>query len=160
MGDEELRNTENLSIVKYHSLVNSTKNDFFVRNTSSLNTYWQTVYVLYARSVRHAIDFIAVGRNKKLQRTTHSFQKAVLQPTAIYLIKRASDNLSFFMQLSRKGLVSPSNSSVVDFSNNSDQTVFARYEELLKFQEAIGPLTAIERTMVLYYSSNYLCFRF
>ena len=37
--------------------------------------------------------------------------------------------------------------SAVEFPNN-DQAGFARYKELLKFHEAVGPLTAFERATV------------
>ena len=70
---------------------------------------------------------------------------------------RQSDQFSSSCQ--GKILVSSTYSCVGDFFN-SDQTGFARYKQLLNFQEEVGPLTAIVRIMVLYYSTKYFCFRF
>ena len=82
-------------------------------------------------------------------------------PTVICLIKRAADNLINFQAVVKKR---PSKFELVKCCNiirNSDQVSgFKSYKELLKFQEAVVPLTAIERTMVLYYSTDYLCFSF
>ena len=46
-----------------------------------LNTYWKTVYILYARSIYYPIDFSNSGlkkRHRKFRRAIQFFQAAVL----------------------------------------------------------------------------------
>ena len=105
--------------IAYFGQCISTKNDFSVRNTVSLNAYWQTVYV-YAMSIRYAIDFYSYQRKDiaSFGELTNFFQKH-RSPTAMCLIARVADNLINFKQLSRKGLVSLSYSNAaVEFSNS------------------------------------------
>ena len=116
------------------------KNDFFVWNTASLDVYLQTVYV-YARSVRYAVDLLCSP------------------PAVICLMGRAADNLIKIQAVVKKRR---SKFKLLGccriFLHRSDR--LCPLQGAAQIQEVVGPLTAIERTLVLYYSIDYLCFRF
>ena len=109
LRDEELRNAEHLSTTKdltvHFGQCISTKKDPFVRNISSLNAYWQTIYV-YARIIRYVIDFsAAVGKRTSLNELLNFFKKQFWRPpTVICLIERAADNLINFHAVVKKRL--------------------------------------------------------
>ena len=80
-------------------MVNSTKKDPSVRNTVSLNAYWQTFYV-YARSIRYAIDFDS-GRKKGIA----SFDELIIfLKKHRSFIARAAGNLINFQAVVKKRL--------------------------------------------------------
>ena len=61
----------------------SIKKGFFVRNTASLNAYWQRVYV-YARSIRYEIDFsTAIGKRTSFNGLLNFFKKQFCRPTTV-----------------------------------------------------------------------------
>ena len=86
----EKRNISQSLTVRRYSLVNSTKDDRFVRNTA--NAYWQTVHV-YARSKRYAIDYSGKKKNIACFDELINFSK---RRPSMCLIARVADNLMNF----------------------------------------------------------------
>ena len=62
--------------------------------------YWKTIYILYARSIRYAIDFSNSDLKKRHRKFRRAIQKKLSSSFATYghlcLIKRAADNLINF----------------------------------------------------------------
>ena len=70
---EHLSTTKDLTV--HFGQCISSKNDPFVRNAASLNSYWQIVYV-YARSIHYAINFsTAVGKRTSFNGLLNFFKK-------------------------------------------------------------------------------------
>ena len=164
LGNEELisrkaeyRSTTNDLTVHFGQFISTKKKGPFVRNTASLNAYWQTVYV-HVRSIRYAIDFPTAAGKKALQVSIDllKFFKP-RPPRAICLIEQATDNLINFKQLSRKCFVSLSYSSVCRIFQQQSQKDSVSNKELIKCCRIFKLSTVVKKRFRYYrlFRANY-----